>query len=93
MKRFIDDVAVEVIEACLLGKLNEIMDPTSVFTMKDVDIARIAAETEESRAARTELEAKLKVLRSGSEICKTFAALYVEGKTSAMSSREASNIQ
>ncbi|OAA37488.1 GTPase effector domain, GED [Cordyceps fumosorosea ARSEF 2679] len=77
MKRFIDDVAVEVIEACLVGKLNEIMDPTSIFTMKDADITRIAAETEESRAARKELETKLKVLSSGSEICKTFAALYV----------------
>ncbi|OAA33894.1 Dynamin, GTPase domain protein [Beauveria brongniartii RCEF 3172] len=77
MKRFIDDVAVEVIEACLLDRLNEIMDPTSIFTMKDADIARIAAETGESRAARAELEAKLKVLRCGSEICKTFAALYV----------------
>ncbi|KAM3487985.1 hypothetical protein MY3957_008715 [Beauveria namnaoensis] len=77
MKRFIDDVAVEVIEACLLVKLNEIMDPTSIFTMKDADIARIAAETGESRAERAELEAKLKVLESGSEVCKTFAALYV----------------
>lgn len=83
MKRFIDDVAVEVIEACLLGRLNEIMDPTSIFTMKDADIARIAEETGESRAARAELEAKLKVLESGSEICKTFAALYVDGNVAA----------
>ncbi|OAA36104.1 GTPase effector domain, GED [Cordyceps fumosorosea ARSEF 2679] len=77
MKRFIDDVAVEVIEACLLGNLSEIMDPTSIFTMKDAVITQIAAETEESRAARAELETKLKVLSNGSEICKTFAALYV----------------
>lgn len=87
MKRFIDDVAVEVIEACMLGKISEIMDPTSIFTMKDADIARIAAETAESRAARTELEAKLKVLGSGSEICKTFAALYVNGNVGTLPSQ------
>ena len=75
-----------------MGKLHEIMDPTSIFTMKDVDITRIAAETEESRAARAELETKLKVLSSGSEICKTFAALYVNGKAGILSGRVASNI-
>ncbi|OAA35270.1 Dynamin, GTPase domain protein [Cordyceps fumosorosea ARSEF 2679] len=71
------DAYYKVIEVCLLGKLNEIMDPTSIFTMKDADITRIAAETEESRAARAELETKLKVLSNGSQICKTFATLYV----------------
>ncbi len=68
------------------------MDPASIFTMKDAEIARIVAETEESRTARAELEAKLKVLGSGSEICKTLAALYVNGRLAPLLGQMASNI-
>ncbi|OAA36707.1 GTPase effector domain, GED [Beauveria brongniartii RCEF 3172] len=76
LKRFIDDVAVEVIETCLLNKLSVIMDPSSIFMMSEAEVADIAAETEESQAAREELKTKLKILKGGDETCKKFAALY-----------------
>ncbi|ATY66044.1 dynamin GTPase [Cordyceps militaris] len=76
LKRFIDDVAVEVIEACLLDKLSEIMDPSSIFMMSEAEVASIAAETEESRTAREELRTKIKILKGGSETCKKIAAVY-----------------
>ncbi|KAJ3495912.1 hypothetical protein NLG97_g3046 [Lecanicillium saksenae] len=88
LKRFVDDVAVEVVEACLLDKLSEIMDPLSIFSMSDDEVASVAAETEESRTAREELEAKLKLLKSGSETCKNFAALYADVFSSAASDTE-----
>ncbi|KAM3498285.1 hypothetical protein MY10362_008383 [Beauveria mimosiformis] len=76
LKRFIDDVAVEVIEACLLNKLSDIMDPSSIFMMSEAEVADIAAQTEESWVAREELKTKLKILKGGDETCKKFAALY-----------------
>ncbi|PMB66660.1 Interferon-induced GTP-binding protein Mx [Beauveria bassiana] len=76
LKRFVDDVAVEVIEACLLEKLSDIMDPSSIFMMSQAEVAGIAAETEESRAAREELKNKLRILKGGDETCNKFAALY-----------------
>lgn len=73
MKRFIDDIAVEVVETCVVGQLNQLITPLSVSMMSDEEIARIASETEQSRVARKELETKLKVLRSGAETCKMFS--------------------
>ncbi|KAF1730133.1 Interferon-induced GTP-binding protein Mx [Beauveria bassiana] len=83
LKRFVDDVAVEIIEVCLLEKLSDIMDPSSIFMMSEAEVAGIAAETEESRAAREELKTKLKILKGGDETCKKFAALYFNGKACA----------
>ncbi|KAM3432355.1 hypothetical protein NHJ13734_006898 [Beauveria thailandica] len=76
LKRFVDDVAVEVIEGCLVNKLSDIMDPSSIFMMSEAEVADIAAETEESWVAREELKTKLKILKGGDETCKKFAALY-----------------
>ncbi|KAM3508225.1 hypothetical protein MY11210_006825 [Beauveria gryllotalpidicola] len=85
LKRFIDDVAVEAVEACLLDKLTEIMDPSSIFMMSEAEVASIAAETEESRTARESLRTKLKILKGGSETCKKFAALYFNDLGNAVS--------
>ncbi|KAM3550575.1 hypothetical protein MY1884_008184 [Beauveria asiatica] len=85
LKRFVDDVAVEVIEACLLNKLSDIMDPSSIFMMSEAEVADIAAETEESQVAREELKTKLKILKGGDETCKKFAAIYFNDLGSAVS--------
>ncbi|KAM3539202.1 hypothetical protein ARSEF1564_007893, partial [Beauveria bassiana] len=85
LKRFVDDVAVEVIEACLLEKLSDIMDPSSIFMMSEAEVAGLAAETEESRAAREELKTKLRILKGGDETCKKFAALYFNDLGNAVS--------
>ncbi|KAF4471346.1 Interferon-induced GTP-binding Mx [Fusarium albosuccineum] len=73
MKRFIDDVAVEVIEAGLAAELGKIIDPVSVSIMSTDELNKIAGETEASRAFRKDLQTELTVLKDGMNICKQFA--------------------
>ncbi|KAF4981260.1 hypothetical protein FZEAL_2886 [Fusarium zealandicum] len=73
LKRFVDDVAVEVIEAGLVSELEKILDPVTVSLMSSDELAKVAGETEASRATRKELETELTVLKEGLGICKTFA--------------------
>jgi len=79
MKRFIDDVAVEVIEAKLMTALNNILSPMSVYEMSANDVARIAGESEETRAERDQLNKQLDVLRNGLATCKRFVGLRISG--------------
>ncbi|KAL2140436.1 hypothetical protein VTI28DRAFT_3819 [Corynascus sepedonium] len=79
MKRFIDDVAVEVIEAKLMTTLNNILSPMSVYEMSANDVARIAGESEETRAERDQLNKQLDVLRNGLATCKRFVGLRISG--------------
>lgn len=74
-----DDVAVEVVEV-FVNALKKIMDSGLIFSMTEPEVARIASETEQSRTTRKELQAKLKVLKSGAATCKEFAALYFNSK-------------
>ncbi|KAF5007081.1 hypothetical protein FDECE_6585 [Fusarium decemcellulare] len=73
MKRFIDDVAVEVIEAGLVAELGKIIDPVSVSIMSTDELNKIAGETDASRAFRKDLQRELTVLKDGMNICKQFA--------------------
>ncbi|KAI8717485.1 hypothetical protein NCS52_00824500 [Fusarium sp. LHS14.1] len=73
MKRFIDDVAVEVIETGLVSALGKIIDPVSVSMMSDDELNQVAGETEISRALRRELQTELTVLKGGMTICRQFA--------------------
>ncbi|KAL1836356.1 hypothetical protein VTJ49DRAFT_5248 [Mycothermus thermophilus] len=79
LKRFVDDVAVEVIEGQLATVLRDILSPTSVFKMPSNQVARIAGETEEIRTEREQLERQLDVLSNGLETCKRFAGLRLSG--------------
>ena len=79
LKRFIDDVSVEVMEAQLVSKLHDILSPVSIFSMPDEIVTRIAGESEESRAEREQLMRQLEVLRAGLETCKRFASVRVAG--------------
>lgn len=79
MKRFIDDVAVEVIEAKLMTALNNILSPMSVYEMSTIDVTLIAGESEETRAERYQLNKQLEVLRNGLATCKRFVELRISG--------------
>ncbi|KAK3352495.1 P-loop containing nucleoside triphosphate hydrolase protein [Lasiosphaeria hispida] len=79
LKRFIDDMAVEVIEAKLVSTLHTILEPVSIFKMSDDQVARIAGESEESRMRREQLTKQLDVLRKGLETCKRFVGLRIGG--------------
>lgn len=72
LKRFIDDVAVEIVETKLISKLHDIFSPMTVASMFDDKVNAIAGESEDSRVAREELNKQLEVLTKGSETCKRF---------------------
>ncbi|KAJ0100684.1 hypothetical protein J7T55_002027, partial [Diaporthe amygdali] len=73
MKRFIDNVAVEVIEVGLVSALIDILSPVKVHMMKAELVAHIAGESEENQTYREQLNRQLEVLGKGAEICKQFA--------------------
>lgn len=80
MKRFIDDVSVEAIEAGLVAELGKIIDPVSVSKMPANGLSRVAGETEASQEMRRNLETELRVLKDGMQICRQFASFGVPGK-------------
>ncbi|KAH6977690.1 P-loop containing nucleoside triphosphate hydrolase protein [Ilyonectria destructans] len=73
MKRFVDDVSVEVIETGLVSELGSIIEPVGISTMPAEELNGVAGETDEARRARQELQTQLSVLKSGAEICKKFS--------------------
>ncbi|KXX73142.1 Interferon-induced GTP-binding protein Mx [Madurella mycetomatis] len=79
LKRFIDDVAVEVIEAKLVSVLDDILSPLSVYQMPADKVARIAGESEETRTEREQLRKQLEVLQNGLDTCKQFAGFRISG--------------
>lgn len=82
MKRFIDDVAVEVIEEKLVNKLHDILSSVQIFRMPDDLVSRIAGESKESRVEREQLKKQSDVLRQGLETCRRFAGLGITGGSS-----------
>ncbi|KAK4233415.1 hypothetical protein C8A03DRAFT_19520, partial [Achaetomium macrosporum] len=79
LKRFIDDLAVQVIEAKLISALDRILHPVSICQMLDEQVARIAGESEETRTEREQLNKQLEVLRNGLETCKRFVGFRISG--------------
>ena len=80
LKRFIDDIANEVIEAKLILPLNDIFTPVAVSTMSADLVTSMAGESEESRAQREQLVKQLDVLTKGSDTCKRFIGVRLLGK-------------
>jgi hypothetical protein len=80
LKRFIDDIAIEVIEAKLISPLGSIFTPVAVSTMSADLVTSMAGESEESRAQREQLTKQLDVLTKGSDTCKRFIGVRLLGK-------------
>lgn len=80
MKRFVDDVAVEIVEIKLVAALADILLPASVFTMSDEMVERIAGESEDSRRQRQQLKNQLEVLGKGADFCKRFVGVRLGGE-------------
>ncbi|XXG95328.1 hypothetical protein Hte_001589 [Hypoxylon texense] len=72
MKRFVDSIAIEVIEQTLLGALSGILSPIAVVSMSPELVESIAGESKESRAQRDELTKKIDALQKGLNTCKSF---------------------
>ena len=83
MKRFIDDIANDVIEAKLVLSLADIFTPVAVFAMSADLVTSIAGESEESRAQREQLTKQLDVLTKGSDTCKRFIGVRLLSKKAA----------
>lgn len=81
LKRFTDDVAVELVEAKLLKALPEIFSPMTVCNMPTDLVGRIAGESDENLRRREQLEKQHDVLSKGSEICKRFAGMELISET------------
>ncbi|KAK7408699.1 hypothetical protein QQX98_009115 [Neonectria punicea] len=70
LKRFVDDISVEVIETVLVSELGHILEPLTIAMMPNHEVIRIAGETSDSRAEREKLQMELRILTSGLETCK-----------------------
>nr|POE74764.1 interferon-induced gtp-binding protein mx2 [Quercus suber] len=73
IKRFIDEVPAHTIEPALLTDLPDILDAPTVLEMPKTLIEAIGGESEERRAEREILKAKLVVFDRSSRICRTYA--------------------
>ena len=80
MKRFIDDITIEVIEAKLLSPLGNVFSPVAVSAMPAELVTRIAGESEENRVQRERLTKQLDVLMKGSDTCKRFIGVRLLGR-------------
>lgn len=80
LKRFTDDVAVDLVEIELIQALSEIFSPITVFSMPPELVERIAGESDENRSTRDELSKQLEVLGKGSDFCKRFVGMKLTGK-------------
>jgi hypothetical protein len=80
MKRFIDDIAIQVVEFKLIAALGEIFSPVKVFCMDSGLVTLIAGESEENRTTRQELTKKLGILQAGRDTCKRFINVRLVGK-------------
>lgn len=88
LKRFIDGVAIEVIETNLIKPLADIFAPLLVFDMADDLATRIAGESIENKSLRDQLSRKLHILRKGSETCRMFIGIRGLGKSLAHPERQ-----
>lgn len=79
LKRFIDDICVQVVEEGLVAEIGNILSPLSVCDMEQTQVTRIAGESEECRTLRDDLTRQLRIFGKGLETCKKFAGLRING--------------
>lgn len=77
LERFVDDIAIEVIEAKLISSLHDIFSPITVTSMPADLVTSVAGESEENRAQREQLTKQLEVLVKGTETCKRFIGVRI----------------
>ncbi|KAH7021592.1 P-loop containing nucleoside triphosphate hydrolase protein [Microdochium trichocladiopsis] len=72
MKRFVDDIAVSVIETGLVLALHKMLSPAEVYKMDAELVASLGGETEENRVGREQAVRQLEVLDRSAQICRQF---------------------
>lgn len=81
LKSFVDNVAILVIEACLMKDLRAVFSPVLIMQMNGTSIQKIAAESQENQDQREMLSRKKAVLSSGLEICQRYVRRSTLGKS------------
>ncbi|CZS92502.1 related to interferon-induced GTP-binding protein Mx [Rhynchosporium agropyri] len=74
MKTFVDNVAVQIIEASIVNNLANVFNPLAVAQMPSELVAKIAAESQENQTQRELLERKIDILKEGMDTCKRHAS-------------------
>ncbi|KAH7016233.1 dynamin family protein [Microdochium trichocladiopsis] len=85
MKRFVDDIAVSVIEAGLVLALHQMLCPAEVYKMDTELVASLAGDTEENRVCREQAVRQLEVLDRSAQICRQFPVDGMGSKVSPIS--------
>ena len=79
MKTFVDNVAVQVIEASIVNNLAEVFSPLAVARMTAELVSQIAAESRENQTQRELLERRLQILKEGMDTCKRHTSYHMLG--------------
>ncbi|KAH0428256.1 hypothetical protein CcaCcLH18_09146 [Colletotrichum camelliae] len=70
LRTFTDNLINLALESCLIQELPGIMTPKAVNEMDDKRLAELAAESEEIRERRTQLQTDIKLLKQGLDQCR-----------------------
>lgn len=79
MKTFVDNVAVQVIEASIVNHLADVFNPLEVAKMTSELVSNIAAESQENQTRREQLERKIHILTEGMNTCKRHTSRHILG--------------
>lgn len=79
MKTFVDNVAVQVIEASIVNNLADVFNPLAAAQMDNELVSTIAAESKLHQTQREMLDRKLSILEEGLNTCKRHASRHISG--------------
>ncbi|KAK8091631.1 dynamin GTPase- variant [Apiospora hydei] len=72
LKRFVDIIAIEIVEVRLVSALPDILSPVGVYKMDPALINDVLGEPEDRRAARAQLTEQLELLNQAALTCSKF---------------------
>ncbi|KAF3807860.1 Interferon-induced GTP-binding protein Mx [Colletotrichum gloeosporioides] len=72
LRTFTDNLINLALESCLIQELPGILTPKAVNGMDDTRLAELAAESEEIRERRTQLQTDIKLLKQGLDQCRRY---------------------
>jgi hypothetical protein len=79
VKTFVDNTAVQVVEASIVNSLANVFNPPAVAQMTYELTLKIAAESQEKQDKRELLERKVNILEEGLKTCKRHATRPITG--------------
>ncbi|KAL2872850.1 hypothetical protein SGCOL_012011 [Colletotrichum sp. CLE4] len=80
LRTFTDNLINLALESCLIQELPGILTPKDVNEMDDTRLEELAAESEEIRARRTQLQSDIKLLKQGLDQCRRYRPRGVTSK-------------